>query len=75
VELQVRQQFFGDGYAQPIAEAHEAVEPAAVYGPRLETTYPGKALAAVVADVRNNQLADQTVLFWNTYNSRPIVRA
>ena len=72
--LRVREEFFGDGYAQPTAEAHEAVELAAAQGLRLETTYTGKALAAVVADARNNQLADKTVLFWNTYNSRLRVR-
>jgi D-cysteine desulfhydrase len=71
----VREGFFGDGYAQPTAEAHEAVDFAAAQGLRLETTYTGKAMAAVVADARNNKLADKTVLFWNTYNSRPIVRA
>jgi 1-aminocyclopropane-1-carboxylate deaminase/D-cysteine desulfhydrase-like pyridoxal-dependent ACC family enzyme len=74
VGLHVREGFFGDGYAQPTAEAREAVDLAAAQGLRLETTYTGKALAAVVADARNNQLADKTVLFWNTYNSRPIVR-
>jgi hypothetical protein len=31
-------------------------------------------LVPVVADARNNQHTDKTVLFWNTYNSRPIVR-
>jgi D-cysteine desulfhydrase len=74
VGLHVREGFFGDGYAQPTAEAHEAVDLAAAQGLRLETTYTGKTLAAVVADARNNKLTDKTVLFWNTYNSRPIVR-
>jgi len=74
VGLHVREGFFGDGYAQPTAEAREAVALATFHGLRLETTYTGKALAAVVADARNNQLADKTVLFWNTYNSRPIVQ-
>ena len=74
VELHVREEFFGDGYAQPTAEAREAVALATFHGLRLETTYTGKALAAVVADARNSRLADKTVLFWNTYNSRPNVR-
>ena len=75
VGLHVREGFFGDGYAQPTAEAREAVALATFHGLRLETTYTGKALAAVVADARNNKLADKTVLFWNTYNSRPMVRS
>jgi 1-aminocyclopropane-1-carboxylate deaminase/D-cysteine desulfhydrase-like pyridoxal-dependent ACC family enzyme len=75
VGLHVREGFFGDGYAQPTAEGREAVELAAAYGLRLEATYSGKTLAAVVTDARNNQLTDKTVLFWNTYNSRPSVHA
>jgi D-cysteine desulfhydrase len=74
VGLHVQDGFFGDGYAQPTAEAHEAVELAAAQGLHLETTYTGKTLAALIADARNNQLADKTVLFWNTYSSRPILR-
>jgi hypothetical protein len=34
----------------------------------------GKVLAAIITDARNYQLADKTVLFWNTYSSCPIVR-
>jgi D-cysteine desulfhydrase len=73
VGLHVRDGFFGDGYAQPTAEAREAVDLAARHGLSLETTYTGKALAAIVADARNNQHTDKTVLFWNTYSSRPMV--
>jgi D-cysteine desulfhydrase len=72
--LQVRDGFFGDGYAQPTAEAREAVALAANHELHLETTYTGKTLAAVIGDARNNQLTGKTVLFWDTYNSRPIAR-
>ena len=71
VALRVRDAFFGDGYAKPTAEAQDAVELAAAQGLRLETTYTGKALAALIADARCGQLTDKTVLFWNTYSSRP----
>jgi 1-aminocyclopropane-1-carboxylate deaminase/D-cysteine desulfhydrase-like pyridoxal-dependent ACC family enzyme len=74
VGLRVRDEFLGDGYAKPTTEAQEAVELAAAHGLRLETTYTGKALAALVADAGSNQLTDKTVLFWNTYSSRPNVR-
>ncbi len=40
-------------------------------GIRLEGTYTGKTLAALVADAKKGLLADKTVLFWNTYNSVP----
>ena len=38
-------------------------------GVKLEGTYTGKALAGLYADAESGALADQTVLFWNTYNS------
>ncbi len=74
VGLRVRDEFLGDGYAMPTTEAQEAVELAAAHGLRLETTYTGKALAALVADARAGQFTNKTVLFWNTYSSRPIAR-
>ena len=43
----------------------------AAEGLRLETTYTGKGLAALIADARSGELAGQQVAFWNTYNSRP----
>jgi hypothetical protein len=38
----------------------------------LETTYTGKALAALRADAATGRLVGKTVVFWNTYNSRPL---
>ncbi len=40
-------------------------------GLALETTYTGKALAALIDDARSGRLEGQQVAFWNTYNSRP----
>ena len=37
----------------------------------METTYTGKAFAAMVADARAGTLTDSQVLFWDTYNSAP----
>ena len=39
-------------------------------GFKLETTYTGKAMAAMVDFIKNNK--DKTVLFWNTYNSNDL---
>ena len=36
----------------------------------LETTYTGKAMAAMLHDLR--QRSDMTCLYWNTYNSRKL---
>jgi hypothetical protein len=45
---------------------------AAASGITLETTYTGKAFAALVADARADRLADCQVLFWDTYSSAPM---
>jgi len=70
VALEVREGFLGDGYAAATAESLEAVALAAANHIHLETTYTGKALAALVADARAGKLARKTALFWNTYSSR-----
>jgi D-cysteine desulfhydrase len=72
--LDVRGEFLGDGYAVPTREALEAVELAAKCGLSLETTYTGKALSGIAHDARAGHLDGATVLFWNTYNSRPIAQ-
>ncbi len=70
VALEVRDGFLGDGYASATAESLEAVALAEANNIHLETTYTGKALAALVADARAGKLARKTALFWNTYSSR-----
>ena len=70
VRLSFRDDFFGDGYARTTEEADRAVEFAeAELGLVLETTYTGKALAALLHDLRGSA---SNVLFWNTYNSRAL---
>jgi D-cysteine desulfhydrase len=69
VALEVRDGFLGDEYAAATPEGREAVALAAAHNIHLETTYTGKALAALVADARAGKLAGKTVLFWNTYSS------
>lgn len=66
-----RDEFFGEGYAKTtpatdraIATAHEQM------GLSLDTTYSGKAMAALLDDLANGALAGRTALFWNTHNSR-----
>jgi len=68
--LTIREGFLGEGYAVPTPESQAAVALAAGHGLHLETTYTGRALAALTADGRAGSLAGQTVLFWNTYSSR-----
>jgi len=72
LNLEVRDEFLGDGYAVPTAAARRAVDRAAAeLGLTLETTYSGKALSALLADADTGRLDRRPVLFWNTYSSAP----
>jgi len=69
--FELRHDWFEPGYGVVTPETTAAVEMAALAGIKLETTYTGKALAALIADRRGGLLGDATVLFWDTYNSAP----
>ena len=66
--LTIREGFLGEGYAVPTPESKAAVALASAHGLHLETTYTGRALAALTADAAT--LGGKTVVFWNTYSSR-----
>ena len=71
-ELELRTEFLGAGYAEATPEAAEAVAMAKQFaGLRLETTYTGKAFAALIADARGGRLAGRRVMYWHTYSSAP----
>jgi D-cysteine desulfhydrase len=70
--IDVRGEFLGEGYAIPTTAGAAAVKLAADAGLSLENTYTGKSLSALMRDAESGQLDDATVLFWNTYNSRPV---
>jgi D-cysteine desulfhydrase len=73
VRIDVRHEFFGEGYAVSNAATDEAVEFAAEYLElSLEPTYTGKAMAAMLHDMARPELAGESMLFWNTYNSNPL---
>ena len=66
-----RADFLGSGYAETTPECLDAVRRiAATENLRLDTTYTGKALAALLADADAGKLHGRRVMFWNTYNSR-----
>jgi 1-aminocyclopropane-1-carboxylate deaminase/D-cysteine desulfhydrase-like pyridoxal-dependent ACC family enzyme len=74
LNLRVINDQFGGKYGRPTQAAERMV---ALLRERedigLETTYTGKAMAALLADVEENQAADakpEPLLFWNTYNNR-----
>jgi len=67
---EVRGEFFGKGYAQFTEEGMEAVALMEKNeGIKLDGTYTGKALAALIHDAKKQDLRDKVILFWNTYNS------
>lgn len=71
--IEVRHDQAGPGYGVATPGAEEAVRMAADLGDlRLETTYTGKALAALLADARSGSIGAGTVLFWNTLSSLPM---
>ena len=70
-----RDEFFAGGYAAVDRDTTNAVRSAAEnFGITLETTYTGKAMAALLHDLPLHDHADSDpcFLFWNTYNSRPL---
>lgn len=70
--MTLRTEYLGDGYAERTPECVEAVElMSQSEGLQLETTYTGKAAAALIDDAGSGRLRGQQVAFWNTYNSRP----
>lgn len=70
-ELNIRDEYLGNGYAQFTREGNEAIalmeETEAI---RLDGTYTGKTAAALIDDARKQELKDQVVLFWNTLNAQ-----
>lgn len=66
----VRDEFFGSGYGAFTAAALDAIQRARdEAGLALDGTYSGKAMAALLADMRDNHKAQGIPLFWNTHNS------
>ena len=67
-----RDEFFAGAYAATDDATERAVEIAAGHlGLHLETTYTGKAMAAMLEDLTNSDQSTR-YLFWNTYNSQPL---
>ena len=70
-DIAIRDEFFGEGYGIPSPAGREAVETfQTLENVQLENTYTGKTAAALLHDLRAGSLEGQTVLYWNTLNSR-----
>jgi len=59
----------GEGYGYVTPAGQVAVAAARADGIQLETTYTGKAMAGLMAHVRQRRVGWHNVLFWNTFNS------
>jgi D-cysteine desulfhydrase len=69
VNVHLRHEFFAGGYAATNSDVEAALCFAGdQLGLTLEGTYTGKAMAAIMSDLRRE--SRQRVLFWNTCNSR-----
>ena len=73
VRIAVRDDYFAGGYAQ----TNDATDAAVRFGRdqldiKLESTYTGKAMAALLNDLDDPNLADMSFLFWNTFSSVPL---
>lgn len=70
---QFRKGFLGEGYAKTNDATERAIAVARdELGVSLEATYTGKAMAALLQDLDEDRGGRGNVLFWNTYNSRPL---
>lgn len=70
---EVRDEFFGQAYGEFTAAGRQAARIAGdLGGLKLDGTYAAKAMAALIEDARDGSMAEQTVLFWNTGNSRDL---
>ena len=70
-KLVFRDEFFGDGYARSTPAADRAIAYAREQlDLLLDTTYTGKAMAALLHDAAAGFLKRRKVVFWNTHNSR-----
>ena len=71
--LLLRDEFFAGGYAHTDAATEHAIEVARQeLNLRLEPTYTAKAMAALLADLKDPATRDMTMGFWQTYHAAPL---
>lgn len=65
--INLEEEFYGDGYGCPTKAGAEATERFAQAGIKLEPTYTSKTAAAVIKHCTAHP--EQTILYWHTYSS------
>ena len=72
-EFTLREDFFREQYALYTQAGMDAIRLLQeTEGVTLDGTYSGKAMAAMVSDAKDGMLSERPILFWDTYNSRPV---
>ena len=72
----LRNEYFGAGYAHSNAVVDTAIAVAAEqFDLSLESTYTGKAMAAMLDDLDHGGSRSSRYLFWNTCHSQPLASA
>jgi len=75
-DIDIRHAHFGKRYALFTEEAMQAVSLMRNRaGIKLDGTYTGKTVAALIDDAKNGTLRGKSILFWNTLNSRDLPKA
>ncbi|WP_197493130.1 1-aminocyclopropane-1-carboxylate deaminase/D-cysteine desulfhydrase [Woeseia oceani] len=70
MRLTLRHEFFGEGYAQTNAATEHAIRVARrSLNLKLEPTYTGKAMAAMLADLKDPATAGLCMMFWQSYHT------
>lgn len=73
VNIVLRNGFFGAGYAHTTPAADDAIRVAGdELDLTLESTYTGKAFAALLADLGEPGAKSHNILYWHTFNSAPL---
>ena len=66
-ELNIIDEYIGDGYAKPTAWSERAIKTALeTEGLLLDHTYTGKAMGAMLTMIEKKQLGERPVVFWHT---------
>jgi 1-aminocyclopropane-1-carboxylate deaminase/D-cysteine desulfhydrase-like pyridoxal-dependent ACC family enzyme len=74
--IDIRHDFFGEQYACFTEQGMAAVDLVAKSeGIKLDGTYTGKAMAAVINHFKDQGKRNEVTLFWNTYNARDFMDA
>ena len=69
--IDIRHDFFGEQYASFTEQGMAAVDlMAKCEGIKLDGTYTGKAMAAIINHFKDQSKRNEVTLFWNTYNAR-----